>query len=55
MCSSGRGTEARPQKASQAPGGEEGTEFRGNFIHPLPPPLQGFVALRLTAVDVVTF
>lgn len=46
-------------------GAEEGTEFRSNFIHPFPTPtgLQcpsptkfwGFVALKLTAVNVVTF
>lgn len=55
MCSNGCGDGARPQKVSRALGREDGTEFRSNFIHPLPPPLQGFVALKLIAVDVVTF
>lgn len=41
MCSNG----ARLQNVSQAPGGKEGTEFRSNMTHPLPPPLQGWNAL----------
>lgn len=56
---------ARLQNVSHAPGGKEGTEFRSNLTHPLPPPLlgwnapppqnSGFVALKLTVVNVVTF
>lgn len=65
MCSNGDG--ARPQNVSRAPGEKEGTEFRSNLTHPLPLPhppglecpsptkLWGFVALKLSAVNVVTF
>lgn len=37
MYSNGCGDGVRLQNMSQAPGGKEGTEFKSNLTHPLPP------------------